>query len=300
MSEHTHDPTIENAGLTPEGEQPAEQPTGVQALPDEYKQLGWHAHALLTQLVAIAPDPMLAEALELDRRRRATILQIESGAIIAAVRESSSRPNRVAISCDVIPRDSWINVLESCVENHSLCAQLLAGYVPEDMETLAASHSLSLIPSLHGATVRPKHPEGLQFTRAAITTLLALARYIDASPTSLLTLRGMPADEALERLHQRRSLRQSVSGDAPAYVQRPIQTEPPAPPLELCLDTYWQGGKALETIDTTPRLPEVECPLLRRLGPSPFADSKFPLLGLLATCYNEIARAQVEGESRDS
>ncbi|MFG0256535.1 MAG: hypothetical protein ACF8GE_01395 [Phycisphaerales bacterium JB043] len=286
MSEISHD-----HDQTPLEEAP---PTGVDALPEEYRSLAWHARSLLTQLVAIAPEQMLTEALELDRRRRATILQVEPGTIVAAVRESSSRPNRVTITCDSIARDSWVGLLESCVENHALCAQLLAGFVPEDMESIAAHHSLSLVPSLRSAVCKPKHPEGLHLTRAAIATLLALARFLDATPTTLLTLRGMPADEALERLHQRRSLRQSVSGDAPAYVQRPIQLDPPAPPLEMCLDTYWQGGKALETIDTTPRLPEVECPLLRRLGPSPFADSKFPLLGLLATCYNEIARAQVE------
>jgi uncharacterized Zn finger protein len=275
----------------------APPPTGLQLLPQEYNLLGWYSKALLTQLVDLTPDPILTEALELDRRRRATILQIQPGVITAAVRESSNRPNRIEINTEVIGKELWARVLELALEHHALCAQMLAGFVPEELEKLAAGQGVSLVPPLGNVVCKPRHPDGLLLTRAGVATLLSLARYLETAPTSMLTLRGMHADEALERLHQRQSLRQSVSGDAPAYVQRPIQTDTPAPPLEMCLENFWDAGEALDHIDTTPRFPEVECPLLRRLGPSPFSNAKFPLLGFLATCYDQIARAQIESEA---
>ena len=36
--------------------------------------------------------------------------------------------------------------------------------------------------------------------------------------------------------------------------------------------------------------------LLRRIGPSPFTGAKFPLAGLLATCYDAISQAVIRGE----
>jgi len=41
--------------------------------------------------------------------------------------------------------------------------------------------------------------------------------------------------------------------------------------------------------------------LLRRLGPSPFPEGRFPLIGLMATCYQLIGEAAIrEDEDADT
>jgi hypothetical protein len=69
-------------------------------------------------------------------------------------------------------------------------------------------------------------------------------------------------------------------------------------PLGADLERFWEAGPELAQIDTPMGEPEVSHVLLRRLGPSPFTESRFPLVGLLATCYevvSEHARREAEG-----
>lgn len=101
----------------------------------------------------------------------------------------------------------------------------------------------------------------------------------------------------------------------------PGVTDLPSPSLASCLDQFWsfaepgkgptaanavreheaksddalpidgegEGVTSLERLDLAPTNPPVSHPLLRRLGASPIPGAKFPLVGLLATCYDVIS-----------
>src|SRR5207253_2574024 len=68
------------------------------------------------------------------------------------------------------------------------------------------------------------------------------------------------------------------------------------PPLEQTLETFWDSGSGLDRLDLPIEPPPVSHPLLRRLGPSPFAAGGFPLVGLLATCYEQISESVLSEE----
>ncbi|MBY0260823.1 MAG: hypothetical protein K2Q20_00665, partial [Phycisphaerales bacterium] len=59
---------------------------------------------------------------------------------------------------------------------------------------------------------------------------------------------------------------------------------------------FWTAPdpEALAGLDMPIALPEVSHPLLRRVGPSPFVGAKFPLVGLLATCYDVISQSVID------
>jgi len=59
------------------------------------------------------------------------------------------------------------------------------------------------------------------------------------------------------------------------------------------LDSFWRSGAELSELDLALERPAVSHPLLRRLGPTPFEGAKFPLVGLLATCYDVFAAGAV-------
>jgi hypothetical protein len=65
--------------------------------------------------------------------------------------------------------------------------------------------------------------------------------------------------------------------------------------LDESVADFWAVGDGLSRLDTPIEPPPISCVLLRRLGPSPFPEGRFPLLGLLATCYDMIGREAVEG-----
>ena len=64
----------------------------------------------------------------------------------------------------------------------------------------------------------------------------------------------------------------------------------PEPPLEDCLDSFWSPATPLEDLPEIPALPEEPYEILKRLGPSPFVGSTFPLIGFLATAYERVRR----------
>ena len=67
-----------------------------------------------------------------------------------------------------------------------------------------------------------------------------------------------------------------------------LHAEPP--PLEDCLDTFWSADMPLEDLpDIRPPVAE-PYEILKRLGPSPFEGSSFPLIGFLATAYERVSR----------
>lgn len=126
-----------------------------------------------------------------------------------------------------------------------------------------------------------------------------VAERFTTDPFLIFTLRGLPREELLERLRQRRVAASSGAGGALVYapVVPGVSDKDPIP-LEQTIPDFWDAGPGLEHLDTPLEKPEVSHPLLRRLGPSPFGGpGRFPLVGLLATCYDVISEAAIKGDA---
>lgn len=142
----------------------------------------------------------------------------------------------------------------------------------------------------------PPLPRGGWCKHAACLAYLVAER-LTTDPFLILTLRGLPREELLERLRQRRAVAGAGSGTVLVYSPVvPGVSDLEVPPLEECVDGYWDLGPELAQVDMPIERPEVSHPLLRRLGPSPFGagQGRFPLVGLLATCYEVISEATIK------
>jgi uncharacterized Zn finger protein len=126
-----------------------------------------------------------------------------------------------------------------------------------------------------------------------------IAHKLSSEPFLMFTLRGMEGHDLLERLRQRRTLAGAAGGNTPVYPQRvPGVSDAPFPSLEESIEKFWDAGPGLDQIDLPLSPPPVSHPLLRRLGPSPFTGAQFPLVGLLASCYDVIGeKAQTPAEA---
>lgn len=139
----------------------------------------------------------------------------------------------------------------------------------------------------------------------------------------MMALRGLGKDDLLERLRQKRALSGARGGgqdlardDAGAHAgaagpsspsDRPVPVYTPRVagvtdvtlgPLDEHLESFWTAGPELDQLDLAMDPPPVSHALLRRLGPSPFPTGKFPLLGLLSTCYSVISETMAAPGSR--
>jgi uncharacterized Zn finger protein len=130
----------------------------------------------------------------------------------------------------------------------------------------------------------------------------------------IFALRGIQRDELLEQLRSRRTRQTNSRAAEPGAAVVPADTRPvpvylprlpgadeAATPLEQSIDHFWVSGPGLHHIELAMGQPDVCHPLLRRLGSSPFdaaVGAKFPLVGLLATCYDVVTQHALD-EERD-
>ncbi|CAN5725193.1 hypothetical protein BH11PLA1_BH11PLA1_21840 [soil metagenome] len=144
------------------------------------------------------------------------------------------------------------------------------------------------------------------FCKHVCCVMALIAEKLGQDPFLVFGLRGLWKEDLLERLRQTRTLAQSRASAAGAPGDRPIATFSPriagvtdasAIPLEDTLENFWSMQGSLRELDLVLAPPAVGHPLLRRLGASPFAGARFPLVGLLATCYDTISADALKGDA---
>lgn len=121
---------------------------------------------------------------------------------------------------------------------------------------------------------------------AAVVCLLA--ERLAEQPLTAFELRGVPGTIVLQRLQETRSIQ--AHGRSSAHGASPLLDGTPSAPLESLQDDFWRPGTALYEFENEPPPDHVPHALLRRLGPSPL-EGRFPLVGLLASIYDEVQAA---------
>ncbi|MDX9911016.1 MAG: hypothetical protein RBS39_04210 [Phycisphaerales bacterium] len=236
---------------------------------------------------------VLVEGMEYARAGQTRKLDLAPGVLDALVQGRAPRAYRTRIDFETLDADAWSRVIEAMAEGAIYAAKLLAGELPQNIEDLFAPLHTHLFP-LNEGDARPScdcdeaSAQGGWCKHTCCAAAL-LADRLAEDPFLIFTLRGMAGEELLERLRQRRTASTATHGSAaPVYQPRIPGFDDVASGGELGLEGFWDAGPELEAVDTPLEPPPVSHPLLRRLGPSPFKDGRFPLVGLLATCYEVI------------
>lgn len=117
-----------------------------------------------------------------------------------------------------------------------------------------------------------------------------LAQRLANEPFLMFAIRGLDGAELLDRLRDRRlATGLAASGAMSVYQQRPSGVaDMPVKPLDELTHEFWDAGPGLDQLDFPLTPPPLSHPLLRRLGQSPITGAQFPLVGLLASCYDVI------------
>ncbi len=220
-------------------------------------------------------------------------VEIKTGMVTAAIQGRRRMAHTVELKINTFPQPVWNLITDAVIEDPSLAAPLLVGNLPLTVEDAFSAQQKSLLPrSLE--EIEPNctciGTEGRWCWHAVCAARLA-ADVIHREPMSLFRLRGQEPVDFTERIRRRRATKGSAMGSTLAYspaVNLPDMEEPT--PIEACLEHFWEGEPdVFDHIDTTATRAEPTHALLRRLGPTPFTDVSFPLVGLLATCYDDIA-----------
>jgi uncharacterized Zn finger protein len=245
-------------------------------------------------------DPAIAElGTEYAQLGQTRTIETEPGIIKAVVQGRAPRGYRITITLPIIEKDKWEPLLRTMADQAVYAANLLSGEVPDNITELFDAQELSLF--CEPQDIKPTctcddFKEGQWCKHAACAAIIS-ADLLRRDPLLIFTLRGMPTGELLERLRAARAF----TNQSNRHVRQggPVELDTNAPTLQECAPTFFDAGPGLDLLETPLRKPDVSHPLLRRLGPSPFGEGKFPLVGLLATCYDTISEAVIKRETEN-
>lgn len=262
------------------------------SLTDEQLAENWASQRWLRITESVPSAEALREGLEYARLGQTRSVEIETGGVYAFVQGRADRAYRTSLTLERLGEDRWEAVIATMADQAVYAAKLLAGELPSNIEDLFAPVGEHLFPE-HSVEVRTECTcrEQSPWCKHAVCLAYLMAERLATEQFLIFRLRGMPPEELLDRLRQRRSLA-GVAGAAPVYVPHIEGVSDYCPPeLESVADRFWRAGPELDEVHAPLDPPEVSHPLLRRLGPSPFTESRFPLVGLLATCYELVGEA---------
>ena len=264
------------------------------------------AERRLLQLLERSASPQsIAEGFEYARSGQTRTLVVEPGLVRASVQGRRPRAYDVQLRVDVFTPEQWDAIADQFNEQPQIAAEVLGGRLPANVEEAFAPLGLSLLPASPDAVTLsstcPDTPGGFAeidgkrsgWSRHVCCVVMLLAERIAADPAVAFHLRGLPDGALADRMGHRRLLRAGGANPRPIYQPRVEGASDAALPDERAtIERFWESPVDLETLDLSLEPPPVPTPMLRRLGPSPFEDARFPLVGLLATCY-EVARERL-------
>ncbi|MFZ5452120.1 MAG: SWIM zinc finger family protein [Thermodesulfobacteriota bacterium] len=219
------------------------------------------------------------------RKGQVMDIEIEKGAVRAAVQGSRSHPYKVEVRFRPLSRAQWYQVAKALGSRFISLARLLAGEMPEDIENVFESAKLSLFPHrLRDLETACSCPDWSNPCKHTAAVFYLLAEEFDRDPFLLFKLRGLAREELFELL-----------GYSPAAAPLPLEpdrigvTEPvPEEPL-LEPAAFWAGEELPGGLFGEVRLPEVAAALPKRLGSFPFWRGKVLFLEALEPFYLKAA-----------
>jgi uncharacterized Zn finger protein len=218
--------------------------------------------------------------------RQGQVLMIDfAGAKIKAkVQGSRPKPYDVTIEMQPLSAAQWGQAINALARQAIFAAKLLAGEMPQDIETAFDAAGVPLFPcgpqDISAACSCPDYANPCKHIAAVY---FLLGERFDEDPFLIFQARGRTREQIIDGL---RALRAGAS-EEPAPVEHvPIEA---VPALADLLATFYQSGPELDTIQAQIAAPEIDSMLLKHYGPAP-ADTD----GDLRAIYRAITARSLE------
>lgn len=277
---------------------------GIRLSAREGEALGnWIGQRVMRVLEDGVPGDVVREGLEYGRLGQVRRLELEGDAVSAQVQGRRQRAYAVRIGLTAFPPEERDRVIAAMAEQSRYAAKLLAGELPPNIEDLFAPLGLRLFPSTAAEMlVACDCAEAKPWCKHQVCVAALLAERMSADPFLVFALRGLPGDVLIDALRQKRAIAGLGAEIAPVHLSHvPGVSGVESAPLASLVDEFWNavpGDDGFEGLVIEP--PAVSHGLLRRLGPSPFTESRFRFVGLLATCYDMVSEHVLRGYSADA
>ena len=238
----------------------------------------WWSKRFVAALEALSMGGRLTRGRTYARKGQVLTLDVRPGVVSATVQGSRPRPYHVSIGFAALPDDAWRAVERALDEQALYRAQLLAGELPAELETLFADSGAPLFPrTVRELAMHCTCPDVAVPCKHIAATFYLLAERFDDDPFELLLWRGRSRADLLADLSAGpagRGSGRAADAAEPVGAAR-VLADLPTIDVAAALDRFWLPAVPLPT-----RPPTIDAPvdlLLRQLPDPP------PVLGGRAT-----------------
>jgi uncharacterized Zn finger protein len=239
----------------------------------------WWAERWIKSLERITDTGRLRRGRSYARGGQVLSIEESQGQIQARVQGSQSKPYRITIHLQPLSDAQWKAVLAALSERAIFTAQLLAGEMPNEIEEAFTAAGVSLLPASSAELeTHCSCPDWANPCKHVAAVHYILGEQFDEDPFLIFRLRGRSQEQIMAALRERR---QTPTPVAPIVAEEKASyaVVEETPPLAETLSTFWQMGQALDHFATAIQAPAHPYPVLRRLGPAPFAQNLEARLG---------------------
>lgn len=220
-------------------------------------------------------------------------IDVQPGQVTAAVKGTQPKPYRVIIRIQPLTDDEWDRVMNALASQALFAARLLAGEMPPTIEDAFAEAGVTLFPTSTGDLYATcSCPDWANPCKHVAAVHYMLGAEFDRDPFLLFWLRGRSRQQIIQALRAKRTIEAPASPELlPATAEEEVApAELSLPPLEECLEHFWQPGPSLKGEQFTIERPEVPESVLRRLGQPSFWRGEYDVLPVLIDAYRTVSR----------
>lgn len=242
------------------------------------------------------PGARLGRGRSYARSGQVLSITIEKGVVTAQVQGSRPSPYKVTIKLKALQKSAWQNLAVVPAQQAIFTAELLAGEMPQDIETAFREAGLALFPAKQQDLATDcSCPDWSNPCKHIAAVYHLLGEEFDRDPFVLFKLRGMAREEFIPLLIHGEGQVQKTEKKGKGAVPKVPAKAPALAPEPLSIDTaaFWGRGPVSEEMWGTVRTPTTPAAVVKRLGNFPFWRGEEKFLSAIEPLYvNASARGE--------
>lgn len=230
----------------------------------------WWAARWIAVLESFDIGARLGRGKSYARKGQVLDIEVEKGTVKSNVQGSRREPYDVVIEVTQLSKADWRRLAKVFAGKAIFAAKLLAGTMPEEIESAFKEAGLTLFPS-KGSDLKTKCscPDWSNPCKHIAAVYYLLGEEFDRDPFLIFRLRGITRDEIMDLLDE--EIAGTKRGESKSNVVA-LNTAQDAvvDAIESDHAGYWNAGDLPADLLGDFRAPEANAVLARRLGPFPF------------------------------